>query len=522
MSKVIYGSFEFYDPQPIISIGEEPVFYEGQLDHYIEKITLIGSITGSGIFDLATKKRNITKAISNSYLALNCIDKQYTSVKPVSIQFEDSNLTSFLPYSIEFEAYSDLDFSNYFGVKDPEDSWSFSEEDGRVVKATHRVSAVGVKTSNSDNLLTKAKDFVNSKLNGYDGESFFFKGSNPFLMSRVEEIDEFLGKYSITEEYSFNEFSPYASEKGLLSFTTQISFSRENGISANLNGSIVGEPNGTSVSESDFTKEQALSIVNEQLKKTQSSFESSAYEFIKYGPTSFKHDLNAKANTLNFNFDFQDPENRFKKEISCQVSASKDSSIITSSINGSITYNKCDILYSEGEIEDSERWSAVEGEFEKINLYGEALAAYGDFCSKNSIYDDGLFLREEPEELSITKNPFDFTISFSASYSNRMNLLPNFRNATLSFSDNVPRIVKEKQEAVVGTVEGPPIQKIGSISVSASCEEGVSRLQEFHGAVEAIFKEKNKVCSLSNKSSRYVEFGKKQLDISFDAYYSEQ
>lgn len=520
MSKVTYGNFEFYDPQPIILIGDEPIFYEGKLDHYIEKITLIGSITGSGILDLATKKRNITKALANSYQILDCIDKQFNCIKPISIQFDDSNLNSFLPYSIEFESYQDLAFSDFFGVKDPEDSWSFSEEEGRVVKATHKVSSIGVKTGSSDDLLTNAKNFVNSKLNGYDGESFFFKGENPFLTSKIEEIDEFIGKYSITEEYSFNEFSPYTSEKGILSFTTQISYSRENGVTANLNGNIVGELNGTAVAESDFTKEMAIDIVNEQIKKTQSSFEASVYEYIKNGPSSYKYDINQKANTLNFNFDFQDPENRFKKEFTCQVSASKDSSIITSTINGSISYNKCDILYTEGEIENSERWLLVQEEFEKINLYAEALAAYKDFCQENLIYDDGLFLREEPEELSVTKNPFDFSISFSASYSNKVNILPNFRNTNISFTDTIPRIVKEKQEAVVGFVEGPPIKKIGSISVSASCEEEIEQLNEFYDAVESIFKAKQKVCLLNNKSSKFVELGKKQLDISFDAYYS--
>ena len=99
--------------------------------------------------------------------------KIYSGAKPKSIEFSQSDLTTILPYSASFTSYASGTFSKFFGVTEPQDSWSFSEQDGRVTEATHSVSARGLNLGNSVTALTNAKTFVSGRVGGLTNISLF-------------------------------------------------------------------------------------------------------------------------------------------------------------------------------------------------------------------------------------------------------------------------------------------------------------------------------------------------------------
>lgn len=518
MSQVQYGNFLFENPQPLVVFAEEPVYIKGKLDHFVDKITLIGNITGSNLQDLAVKKRSLLTGLSSSYASLVFDEKTFPCAKPSTIQFSESQLTSLLPFSIEMESYTDSDFSNFFGVKDPADSWAYTEEEGRIVKASHSVSAVGVKTGEFSDPLLTARNFVSGRLNGFENISNFFSGDSGFLISRNEEVDRSANRYSITEEYSFDAGTAFKNNKGVLTTNIRSSYSKEEGLQASLDGSLIGPMGSFTLSTGDFTPQDAKQIVTKYIEESKSAFESGVYNHIIYGPSSYKYDINELANTINFSFDFKDPDkfSEFNKEITVAVNASKDSSVITIDINGSISYKGTDHAFFGDNIEESVRWQKVEEEFEKLDLYAEALSSYLDFCSEFPEYDDGGFIATEPRSASVTKNPFEASVSFNYSYSNDRQLFANIRNATVSFTDTKPLVLDSVQEATIGfAIQEEVVEKIGTLSVDASCEENGSRLNDFKSEVESLFT--SKICVFDSKN---YTTGDNKIDYSFNSFYS--
>ena len=130
--------------------------------------------------------------------------KIYSGAKPTSISFSDSNLTTTLPYSVSFEAYSLGSFSSFFGITDPEDSWSFAEQDGRITNASHTISAKGLNLGDGVSALDNARSFVTGRGSGISNISLFQSGDNAFLQSRTETIDKASNLYSTTEEYVYS------------------------------------------------------------------------------------------------------------------------------------------------------------------------------------------------------------------------------------------------------------------------------------------------------------------------------
>ena len=108
-----------------------------------------------------------------------------------------------MPYSVSFTSYTDRSFSEFFGITNPVDNWSFDEQEGKITQATHNVSAVGVKV-NATAALVNAKNFVDSRITGFTNLSLFQTGVTGFLISKNESIDKKDDSYSVTETYKYN------------------------------------------------------------------------------------------------------------------------------------------------------------------------------------------------------------------------------------------------------------------------------------------------------------------------------
>jgi hypothetical protein len=166
-TSITYGSYSFPEPIPLFSEEDEAVKVKGVLDHSAIRVNLIGYLTGSDLSGLHLQKMQMVSGFLNEYQDLTVTVENESKTCPKayveSIDFSESDLTSFLPYSITALYYSGESFSEYHKVQDPVNSWSYAEDENKIIIATHNVSAKG------DSLL-----------------GFYMKDSKIFLCSIME------------------------------------------------------------------------------------------------------------------------------------------------------------------------------------------------------------------------------------------------------------------------------------------------------------------------------------------------
>lgn len=483
---VIYGTYSFKEPYPSIVVSDEPIYIAGELDHTRQRIQLVGIITGASLNSLSIEKNQMQIALTDSYQELVFDDQNFNFCKPINISFSDSDLTTILPYSVEFEFFDEKDFSSFYGISDPVDSWNYSEQDGRIISAVHTVSAKGLKTSSSDPL-DNAKTFVESRLNGFENYSII----NPdidvsFIRERTEEIDRFQNTYSVTETYSLSSSRFDQPNGGLITVTTQINYSKNSESSITVSGNIIGSVNGSPVNESMFTALDATNQARASIEDSKCSYEYSLYEILERGPTSSSFEKNEIDNSLSFTYTFSDAFNEGGAihEYSVSVSASKDSAIITVSVNGEITYKGLDNPYDGEEIENWPRYLEIVQKFEEINPYNFAVQEYKEFFGVYNDFDGNSYLDPKALSESVTKSPFVPSISYSYSYSNKPN--SNLNNLTLEYTDEKPIIRIDLVETLGGFQEnGTSI--LGKKSISASAQESAGSLLELKNIINDYF-----------------------------------
>jgi len=514
MINVSYGSYTFPTPSPFFAVDDNAVYVKGSIDHISKKISLIGNITGSSLSGIYFTKQAMTNALLSGYQNLTLAGKTYSGVKPVSISFQDSNLTTILPYSIDFEAYESKSFSEYFGIKDPVDSWSYTEQDGRIINATHTVSAVGVKV-NSSSAFDNASTWVYDHSDPYNIKnlSIFHSGTTNFLLrSTTEDIDEFRGSYGITRNYSFSTSSNPIRNDVVISTTTQINYGKDSRLQVSVNGTILGPIYGYAgfdVTESYFTAEDAKRVASEALTKSKSNFEQSIYGFIGKGPVSSNYEKNEIANSINFSFQFKDPSDLrgdVLNNYTVQIGASKDSNKITATVNGELIYNGIGDLYTTGvAIENNPRFLKVSGAFEKINPYQLALEHYSSFISlSNNIYENSTYLNSTTKEESITKNPFENSISYSYSFDN--NIDPSsgtLSNCEINITDTRPIASTVFKDGMNGLVNQLVANRmLGEYNVQASAQNLSGSLPTLKSIANQYL---TKNCKITNEVSNIGE-----------------
>ncbi|HCT53418.1 MAG TPA: hypothetical protein DF712_13270, partial [Balneola sp.] len=145
----------------------------------------------------------------------------------------DSDLTTVLPYSASFICYESGDFSEFMGITEPVDTWSYNQTDGKITNVTHTVSAKGLKIGPSDPL-QNAIDFVTGRATGCRNISTFQTGSDigsdkkTFLVSRLEDINKKSNIYKITENYKYNTYEEGSlTDKGVFTSDVQIAFDKD-------------------------------------------------------------------------------------------------------------------------------------------------------------------------------------------------------------------------------------------------------------------------------------------------------
>ena len=530
-TSITYGSYSFPEPIPLFSEEDEVVKFGGLLDHSAIRVNLVGFLTGSDLSGLDLQKMQMVSGFLSEYEDLVVTIGNETKTCPSafieSIDFNDSDSTTILTYSFTAIYYSGETFSEYLGVTDPQNSWSYDEGDDKIITATHTVSAKGVKV-NSDDPFDNARDFVAEKLeNGFENIALVNSGSNAFLTSRTENVDKKQNIYGVTEVYTYSAGDRSYSDSGVVNVSTSISFSNKSELSINVNGSIQGSIDANTgsqvglLSTGNFTPEQATDVAINALVNSYSDYESGVYSFVQDGPTAFNYDLNTGANLLNFSFTFADPDkvdvinNNVLHSFTSSISISKDSSVSSVSVRGDLRYLGTLFIDSTGEFENNARFQAVETAFGEIDQQAIAISALTDFSGVATGYEiNSSYVNQEPRSLSISKNPIENTISYNYTYNNQVDFSDgDLKDLSLNITDKQPLTVNNVQETIAGFKASQIISRsLGNYSVSATCSNDGSELETLKEFVSGF-------CSGDYKIQESYSTGQNSISYNLSKYY---
>jgi hypothetical protein len=416
-TNISYGQYSFPHPYPFLAIEHEPVIISGVLDHSIIKASLIGEFTGCNFKLLKQQKDAIISALSTGFQTLIVGDSTYEYAKPVSINFSNSNIRNRLPYSIEFSIQNEKSFSKFYGIKDPQDSWSYSENEDRTVSATHVVSAFGVKITGDS--FQNAKNFVNSRLSGFNNSLFVYSGHSPVLVSKNEEINRASNFYSVSENWKYS-ISPNTYDKpdSIVRPNCSINYNSDGSLTVSVQGVIEGGISG-SANSGFFTKEQATEFAKNSLYESKSNTEFQLYGEIFKEPIRYSYEYDEGSNLVNFNYEFGDSTDPSLDEVThkyrTSINASKDSTLISVSVNGEVFFNKITNPNIGDDPEQEYRFQKVNEYFNKIDPLALAFEGYNFFNQGNTGYSK-LKLNRSTENFNITKNPFESSIQYDYTY----------------------------------------------------------------------------------------------------------
>lgn len=499
---VTYGSYSFPYPTPFVGESIEPIYIEGQVDHTKHNIEIVGNLTGANLSGLHLQKMQMISGMLSEFQNLtvtnDTADKTFTSAKPESISFDSSDLTTILPYSVSFSSYSQESFSQFFGIINPEDKWTYSEQDGRITEVNHSVSAKGVKVDSTDPLVN-ARDFVTGRTTGCRDLSLFQTGADTsaFLISRTEDINKSADTYAITEVFRYNTTEDLTitglAKTGVFTSSTSITFDKDAGLNVNVNASVQGpfdsnkDGNGL-INTGSFTSVQATQIAVNAIASSLSDYESGYYTFVNRGPSSVDYQIDTGQNKIDFSFVFSDSDNVDQTgdvlhSKTSTVSASKDQSTVKVSIQGDFVYNSPFDILGTGDPATGERFKKVDEAYSGVlinsGFLNLAVEALQDFTGDATGYHiSGDFINPEPLERQITKDPQESKISYSFAFDNRADLA----SGTLSgLQVNITDKKPIELSGIVPSLGGFAKQKLinrraGEYSVSASCEASTGDL----------------------------------------------
>tara|TARA_R110002020_G_scaffold142040_2_gene313923 strand:+ start:1989 stop:3587 length:1599 start_codon:yes stop_codon:yes gene_type:complete len=527
---ITYGSYTFPDPTPFVGQGVEPIYVAGKADHLKNTIDLVGSLTGENLSGLHLQKMKMVSGLLSEFQTLtitnDTVNKEFTFSKPVSISFADSDLTTVLPYSVAFESFDSQSFSEFFGIRNPQDKWSFTEEDGRITDVSHNVSAQGVRVTSTPPLVN-ARHFVTGRTTGCLDLSLFQTGGNAFLMSRTEDIDKSNNTYGITENYKYSTTQNPVTDSGIFTSNTKISFDRDGGLNvdvdASIQGSMDGGKTGHLIHTGLFTTGQATEIAINAVASSLSDYESGVYSFIGRGPKTVSYNIDTGLNKVDFSYKFPDPSNLDQEgnilhTQSASVSASKDDSKIKIGIQGDFKFNAPFEIMGTGDPATGERFKEVDAQYSGVlansgflNLAIEALKDFREDATGYHISGD--FVNPEPLSRSINKIPAQSVISYNFEFDNRIDLASGtLSGLKVDISDKKPI----ELSGIVMSLDSFATQKImnrraGEYSVSASCEASTGDMQTLIDVVSGhmtgifVFSESSSVNddTISYNTSRY-------------------
>lgn len=433
-AKVKYGDFQFglsdEFPIPLVSISNE-YLDAGERWGILNSFTLNGEIVACSKATLVDKQNELISAFSEDFktLEVSGIDN-VTLAKVVSIDFEPSDYLSAVVYSISLEAYDFNTFKSEYGVIDPVDSVSMTEESNKTLTITHTISAKGVNTG-SYNALTNAKNFVQAQLNSQKSAGTWpvpnlINSEDPnfkrMLVSVSEDINRIDGSYGITKTYR----SDLTSKQGniILRYTKQTQEQEGQFETFSFNGTVEGGID----SSLDFED------LRERLRDFKRSLNT---EFVNELVDDLSIEEDIEAGVITFTMGFSSSPLELIDDFSVQISENSDSALISVSVNGTISA-KGPI----GSIGGADcRYEMVLDSFNENKYYDIATEEYLDYLNRRSItVPSDVILNEKHLSKNITHNKFEGSITYSFNYNDRIS--HGYRNFdyTMSFTPSLQAI----------------------------------------------------------------------------------
>ncbi len=481
MLEIKYGGFSFPKPLPYIGEDLNSVVLSGSLDHISNNISLVGEITGCDLNSVKTQKEALVRALSSGFQRLVIGNTGYDFAKPVSINFPSSSIRKRLPYEISFECYENLNFSQFYGISDPVDTWVFSEEDDRIVSASHTVSARGLKVVTGSSL-GAAKNFVNGRLNGFDGNlSLFFSGQSFVLASKREEINRVSNVYGITEDWSLSQsLNGFDRSDSIVRADCSISYDSESSLSLSVRGTIRGGISG-SANTGYFTIQDATNFAKNSVIRSKIPYEDSLYGDILREPRTYNYSLDTGSNNISFSFDFLDPTNLRTGDVlhdyATSISASKDDPFSSVSVNGSVYYASNRDIFTTSQPETEQRWIKVNAYFSGINPFLVAQEHFNLFKDPSLNYNLS-DLNDVVSTYNISKSPHSALIEYDFSYSNRPDLFSGmFKDISLIIDTTHPipsYSIEETTDNSFAVQETFSSIERKSVSLNATLNSGVN------------------------------------------------
>lgn len=165
-----------------------------------------------------------------------------------SISFEESQYSRTLDYTVTLDVWNSGNFTNFYGVVDPQDTISFSEADDGIVNVSRNMSARGLPVAGKS-AYENARDYINS-ISGKENITvtpLFASSPNTGSLYLTQEnfnVNRLAGTYGIQQSWVYDEYNT-GYYTGVTVRTTTDLESGNGEIIASLQGNIQGGINTT-------------------------------------------------------------------------------------------------------------------------------------------------------------------------------------------------------------------------------------------------------------------------------------
>jgi hypothetical protein len=452
-AKVTYNGNKVWGDQPSV-MGDQPTPLFSKSVEYIqagerwcqvENWTLNGTVIGCDFQELENEKNKITTAFSNGFGPIE-ISQEENFFMPLveikNIEFNESDYIGSLQYTINFLYYPEQSFSGdnhngYYGVINPSDSITYTENDDGILEMKREISAKGIMTdSNKNTPLNNAKNFIAYRKTILP---------QPFLIKNQITNSSIMNYYLVSSEESFNRI------------TNQITLNQ-------IYRTDITSANGNIINRYVISEDEEVGEINKISYKGEINAG-------KYGDMENVRNLyKTFKNTLNFQFLISEEiteDNYIKKltytlsfyknidqnnfpeiedNFTISLSESEDSSLFSASLQGNIKAN----------------FGCIETRLNKVkNVFSSIKQTNFNFSLIQSFYDNfystsrgskqskpsTVNLQSKPLSIQYEINEFDNTISYSASFDDRY-IPPSPFNNCINYEESIDINYSVLQKAI--------------------------------------------------------------------------
>lgn len=455
---------------------------EGGTDRWIEKETwtLTGQIIDctslDSIFEAQQKLREIF-AQDWQTLTVGSGDEELEKLyfgQLRSISFGESQYVQDIPYEVVIEGYRNAsELPEEKRVINPVASYTWTEADDASVELRYEVSAQGIVTDEEENnALENAKKFVSDYLSDqnrmFKAEAEDFQpyiisfnedyNGKRYLVSDEEKIDRVSASYGVIRVYRFDQTQGQYSS--ILRYTSDSNFTFGEVKELTFNGSVEIGYKGDIDADVEIDNEENLKELRERYEnfKNENLIDPDNGDILyRKNIIREKVDEDILAGVLNFTLVFGSPEACID-DYDVTVEESAESSLIRVTVSGQARYRgPCDFdtlkecFYGTDEITCKSRVAIVQS-----HCYDLAYEAYRDFLKDNKEVENGdNVVNRFPLSISVTEDPTNKTINYTASFNDRLSYGAQSFDYTLSINPPIQQvIINSFQEVCTDNTEG--------------------------------------------------------------------